>query len=293
MDGKNHSFPAARDRAKHSRLYIHDGRCRLPVEIIEPPGRSGDAIGPTLVFLHEGLGSIAQWRDFPSAVSREVHLPAVVYERGGYGSADPPAGPRTCRYLHEEALESLPEVLRQLQIHDAVLVGHSDGGSIALIFASVRPEKVRGVITEAAHVFVEDVTLAGIREAVKLYDASDLPERLAKYHGNNADAAFRSWSDTWLSQAFRAWNIEEYLAGVRCPVLAIQGRNDEYGTPAQVEAIVNGVSGPAESLMVEECGHVPHHQARERVLAELVRFIEGLKECREGSSRQGRPVPCE
>jgi pimeloyl-ACP methyl ester carboxylesterase len=280
MNGGNNSCPAAPEKAAHRKSFIHDGRYRLPVEIIETPVHSRDSVVPTLVFLHEGLGSIAQWRDFPLAVSRATHLPAVVYERAGYGEADPPAGPRSIRYLHEEALESLPEVLRRLQIEDAVLIGHSDGGSIALIFASVWPQKVRGIITEAAHVFVEDVTLSGIRDAVKLYASSDLPKRLSKYHGSNAEAAFRGWSETWLSPSFRSWNIEEYLSGVRCPVLAIQGGEDEYGTSAQVEAIVKGVSGPAAPLIIEGCGHVPHHQARERVLAAMTRFILGLTDNR-------------
>ncbi|PKP67441.1 MAG: alpha/beta hydrolase, partial [Alphaproteobacteria bacterium HGW-Alphaproteobacteria-5] len=235
MNSKDSSFQAASEKADRRRLVIHDGRYRLPVEIIEPPVRSTGTTGPMLVFLHEGLGSIAQWRDFPFAVSLAAHLSAVVYERGGYGNADPLDGPRSIRYIHEEALQSLPEVLRQLQIEDAILIGHSDGGSIALIFAALWPQKVRGIITEAAHVFVEDSTLAGIREAVNQYDSTDLPERLLRYHGSNTEAAFRGWSETWLSPAFRDWNIEEYLPGVRCPVLAIQGRDDEYGTPAQVE----------------------------------------------------------
>jgi pimeloyl-ACP methyl ester carboxylesterase len=257
-------------------LDVHDGRCRLSVEIIVPAACSKNTARPTLVFLHEGLGSIAQWRDFPLAVSRAVCLPAVVYERGGHGNADPLDEPRTIRYIHEEALQSLPEILRKLQIDDAILIGHSDGGSIALIFAAVQPEKVRGIITEAAHVFVEESTLAGIREAVRIFACTDLPDRLARYHGSNTEAVFRGWSDTWLCPAFRDWNIEEYLPGVRCPVLAIQGRDDEYGTPAQVEAIVNGVSGPVEALILDGCGHVPHVQARRKVLARMTRFIRAL-----------------
>ncbi len=285
MNDQNDSLPAAPDNAAHHRLNIHDGHYRLPVEIIEPFPLSTDAPCTKLVFLHEGLGSIGQWRDFPLAVSLAVHLPAVVYERGGYGNADPLDGPRSVNYLHEEALQSLPEILRQLQIDDAFLIGHSDGGTIALIFAAVWPEKVRGIITEAAHVFVEEVTLAGIRGAVSQYDATGLREKLSKYHGSNTDAAFQGWSETWLSPAFRDWNIKKYLPGVRCPVLAIQGQDDEYGTPAQVEAIVNGVSGPAESLIFTDCGHVPHHQARDRVLAEMTRFILAVTKSEMSSSR--------
>lgn len=259
---------------RHRSLDIYDGRCRLPVEIIEPSVFQALASEPTLVFLHEGLGSIAQWRDFPLALSCAVNMRAVVYERRGHGKADPLDGPRCVRYLHEEARSSLPEVLRKLQIDDAVLIGHSDGGSIAIIFAALYPQKVRGIITEAAHVFVEEVTIAGIRAAVRLYESFDLPERLVKYHGSNTEAVFRGWSDTWLSEAFRNWNIEEYLPKVQCPVLAIQGLNDAYGTPAQVKAIVSGVSGPAEPLLIADCGHVPHHEARETVLAQMTRFIK-------------------
>jgi pimeloyl-ACP methyl ester carboxylesterase len=276
MRGKKYDSPVIPDRTKRRRLNIHDGHCLLPVEIIEPCDGPTYKAGPTLLFLHEGLGSIAQWRDYPLILSLTVRLPAVVYERCGHGNAPARTVPRTERYLHEEALQSLPEVMKQMQIQDAILIGHSDGGSIALIFAAACPERVRGIITEAAHVFVEEVTLSGIREAVRLYDSTDLPQRLAKYHGCNAEAAFRAWSDVWLSPAFRDWNIEEYLPEVRCPVLAIQGKDDEYGSPLQVETIIQSVSGPRESLMVPGCGHVPHHQARKIVLNQMSRFILGL-----------------
>lgn len=274
--GQKRTSPGMPETLKRIRLEIHDGRHRLPVEIVDPSPGSARKPGAVMLFLHEGLGSIAQWRDFPLELCRTTGLPAVVYERWGYGGADPLDGPRTVRYLHDEALRSLPEVLRQLRIDRSILIGHSDGGSIALIFASAWPERVLGIITEAAHVFVEEVTLAGIQEAVRTYASSDLPERLSRYHGGNTDRAFRGWSDIWLSPAFREWNIEDCLAGVRCPVLAIQGRDDEYGTPAQVAAIVRGVSGPAEPLLVPGCGHVPHHQARCPVLDAMTRFVRSL-----------------
>ncbi len=199
---RNPSSREMPDAPERRRLEIHDGRHRLPVEIIDPSSGCAGKPGETMIFLHEGLGSIAQWRDFPQALCRATGLPAVVYERWGYGSADPLEGPRTVRYLHDEALRSLPEVMRQLRIDRSILIGHSDGGSIALLFASAWPEKVRGIVTEAAHVFVEEVTLAGIREAVKIYASSDLPERLSKYHGGNTEKAFRGWSDVWLSRLF-------------------------------------------------------------------------------------------
>jgi pimeloyl-ACP methyl ester carboxylesterase len=245
------------------------------VERIEPDATHGGTDGTTLVFLHEGLGSVGQWRDFPSRLSERTGLPALVYDRWGYGKSDPFTLPRPASYLHDEARFSLPAVLDECGIGRAILVGHSDGGSIALIFASTRPERVRAVITEAAHVFVESVTLEGIRGAVKVYALTDLGKRLARYHGDKTDLVFHGWADTWLSPEFRDWNIEEVLPGVRCPVLVIQGIDDPYGTPAQVRAIERQVSGSARSLLVR-CGHIPHAEAQAEVLEGMARFIGEL-----------------
>ena len=229
---------------------------------------------PWLVFLHEGLGSVGQWRDFPTAICEITGLPALVYDRWGYGGAETCPESGNVAYLHEEALVSLPMVLDHFGVDRAVGIGHSDGGSIILMFAASYPERVAGIITEAAHVFVEDVTLAGIREAVAAYETTDLKMRLARYHGDKTELVFRRWSETWLSPAFRTWNIEEYLPRVRCPVLAIQGADDPYGTPAQVEAIVRQVSGRKEGLIIPGCGHIPHFQARETVLKAMTDFIK-------------------
>jgi len=245
---------------------------RLHAERIEPGSLNPEARGTTLVFLHEGLGSVGQWRDFPSLLSEKTGIEALVYDRWGYGSSDPFTLPRKKSYLHDEALVSLPAVLEKCGIGRPFLVGHSDGGSIALIYASKHPENVRAVITEAAHVFVEDVTLEGIREAVKGYAATDLGKRLARFHGDKTDLVFHGWADTWLSAEFRDWNIEGYLPGVRCPVLVIQGIDDRYGTFAQVRAIERQVSGRATPLLVP-CGHIPHAEAREKVLEEMARFV--------------------
>ena len=266
-------------------VQIHAAGHRLHAERIEPGFLNPDADGTTLVFLHEGLGSVGQWRDFPSILSERTGLRALVYDRWGYGNSEPFTLPRNKGYLHEEALVSLPAVLEECGIGRTVLIGHSDGGSIALIYASKHPEKVRAVITEAAHVFVEDVTLAGIREAVKVYAETDLGKRLARWHGDKTDRVFHGWADTWLSPGFRDWNIEEFLAGVCCPVLVIQGINDQYGTPAQVKAIERQVCGPARPLLVP-CGHVPHAEAREEVLEEMARFIR--EHLSGDSTRKGR-----
>jgi pimeloyl-ACP methyl ester carboxylesterase len=226
-----------------------------------------------LVFLHEGLGSIGQWRDFPEKICAATGCPALVYDRWGYGGSDPLTEPRKPDYLHDEALLSLPEVLEQCAIDKPIFIGHSDGGSIAIIYAGTYPQKVAGIITEAAHVFVEDVTVEGIKRAVEVYESTDLKTRLARFHGSNTALMFRGWADIWLSPEFWDWNIESYLPNIACPLLAIQGKEDEYGTPAQVEAIVGRVMGPVRRLMVDNCGHIPHVQAREKVFIEMVNFI--------------------
>lgn len=237
---------------------------------------AGARRSPTLVFLHEGLGSIAQWRDFPDALARGAGLPALVYDRQGQGGSDPLDAPRTAHYLHREALEGLPEVLATRAVEDAILVGHSDGGSIALLYAAAHPSRVRGVITEAAHVFVEEKTLAGIRAAGEAWRDTHLPEKLARYHGAKAHALFHAWHDTWLAPEFRDWNIEDCLPGIRCPLLVIQGKEDEYATEAQVQAIARQAGGTVQTLLVPHCGHIPHHQAREATLEAMTRFARSV-----------------
>lgn len=257
-------------------FYIHAANHRLFAQRIEPASKLSIAPPTTLVFLHEGLGSIAQWRDFPARLSTATGLPAMVYERWGYGNSDILDTPRTVQYLHDEALVSLPEVLRQSSITHAILIGHSDGGSIALMYAATHGDGILGVITEAAHVFVEEVTITGIRKAVEVYETTDLKHRLRQYHKDNTDSMFRGWSQTWLSKEFRTWNIEEYLPRITCPLLVMQGAQDEYGTQAQVDSIVSQAAGPATGLMIPDCGHIPHHQAQERVLEEMTNFITSL-----------------
>jgi pimeloyl-ACP methyl ester carboxylesterase len=250
---------------------VRAGRHTLQVMTLAPAGAVPGQ--PTLVLLHEGLGSIAQWRDFPQQLSMATGLAALVYDRVGHGGSDPLSAVRGAHYLHQEAEESLPALLEACGITVPLLVGHSDGGTIALLYAANFPERPGGVVTEAAHVFVEEVTLTGIRAAVEAYESGDLRGRLARHHGERTGPMFRGWSDTWLSPGFRHWNIEAALPHIRCPILAIQGEDDEYATPAQVHAIVARVSGRAEALLLPGCGHTPHHQARERVLREIARFV--------------------
>ncbi|MGZ3606744.1 MAG: alpha/beta fold hydrolase [Syntrophales bacterium] len=258
------------------RFDIYAAKHRLTAEFISPWNKTGNR--PALVFLHEGLGSIGQWRDLPEQICVATGCPALVYDRWGHGGSDPLTESRRPCYLHDEALLSLPEVLEQCAIDKPILIGHSDGGSIAIIYAGTYPQKVAGIITEAAHVFVEDVTVEGIKRAVEIYESTDLKTRLDRFHGSNTDLMFRGWSNIWLSPEFRDWNIENCLPNVTCPLLVIQGKDDEYGTPAQVKAIVGTVVGPVRGLMIDNCGHIPHLQARERVFAEMVSFISALIE---------------
>lgn len=262
------SDDSAQPRYDERPVPVAGGRVR--VRRIEPAQRV-QAGGPVLVFIHEALGCIDMWRDVPARLAAMTGLPALVYERLGHGRADPLARSRDVGYLAIEAEDVLPIVLGACGVADPVLVGHSDGGTIALLYAA--RHRVRAVVTEAAHVFVEEATLAGIRDAVRAWRATDLRARLARYHGDKTEALFAAWSDTWLSQSFRDWNIEARLAGVAAPCLVIQGADDEYGTERQVAAIAAGVSGPARTLVVPDCGHVPHLQAADRVLPAIADFV--------------------
>lgn len=228
---------------------------------------------PTLVLLHEGLGSVSMWRDFPDAVVRRTGCPAFVYSRAGHGSSPAPATPRGVRFMHEEATVVLPALLTQFHIASPILIGHSDGGSIALIYAGTR--KARGLILLAPHVFVEACSLQSITRMREQYETTDLRERLAKYHAD-VDAAFRGWNDVWLDPGFRQWNIEEYLPAITCPVLVLQGEDDEYGTRAQVDAIAAQVRGPVDVELLPRCGHSPHRDQRAVVLDRMAGFIGRL-----------------
>ena len=230
---------------------------------------------PTLVFLHEGLGSLAIWRDFPAKLADATDAPAVVYSRYGYGNSAPIAGPRGVRYMHDEALVALPELRQALGLDDVILIGHSDGASIAMIHAGSGRWPVRGLVLEAPHVFVENVSIAGIEQARIAYERTALRQRLARYHAD-VDGAFRGWNDIWLDPDFRAWTIAEYLPGIACPVLAIQGVDDEYGTLAQLDAIGRGVGGPFERLVLAGCKHSPHRDQEEAVLAAMADFVRRL-----------------
>jgi pimeloyl-ACP methyl ester carboxylesterase len=238
---------------------------------------AGEARGkPVLVFLHEGLGSIRQWRDFPARVAQATGCRALVYDRYGYGQSDVLQEPRrTVRFMHEEALQSLPEVKKKLKIEDSILVGHSDGASIALIHAGAG-HAVRGVVAMAPHVFIEPVCISSIRKAREAFENTDLPERLGRYH-LDVRKTFYGWADVWLDPQFDRWDIrDEYLPNIRCPVLAIQGHDDEYGTMEQLDATARQVAGPCELVKLPDCGHSPFRDQPEKTLFALVSFINEI-----------------
>ncbi|WP_295002473.1 alpha/beta hydrolase [uncultured Dechloromonas sp.] len=229
------------------------------------PGR------PTLLLLHEGLGSVSMWRHFPEKLAARTACRVIVWSRAGYGGSQPYPEPRTARYMHREGEEMLPALLAALEIDKPILIGHSDGGSIALICAGAHPGVPLGVAVMAPHEFVEEETLAGIRAARKLWEETDWPHRLGRHH-RDPQRVFSDWNDCWLSPAFRNWNIEDCLPNIRCPVLAIQGEDDEYATMRQIEAIAAAVPG-TQLLKLARCGHSPQRDQESAVLDALDAFI--------------------
>jgi len=245
---------------------------RLEYEVIRAPGAdTGTENRPVLVFLHEGLGSLAMWKAFPRAVVDATGCDALVYSRYGHGKSARLAEPRAADYMHREALEALPELLAALGIARPVLIGHSDGASIALIYAGAR-RPVRGLVLLAPHVFVEDLTVASIARVKTAFETTDISSKLARYH-DDAVGTFWGWNDIWLSPAFRAWNIEEYLPFIDVPTLLVQGEDDEYGTLAQIESIARHVKGPVEKVVLARCGHSPQVDQKAATLHAVSTFV--------------------
>jgi len=229
--------------------------------------------GPTLLLLHEGLGSVAMWKGFPEQLAAHTGCSVFAYSRAGYGNSDRTELPRDPRYMHPEALQVLPAVLDFLDVPELVLLGHSDGASIALIHAGgVHDDRVRALIVMAPHVFIEAMCVEQIALARTAYETGDLRERLGKYH-SDVDHVFRGWNDIWLHRDILAWNIESFLANIRVPVLVIQGAQDEYGTMAQVLAVRDQVHGGADTLILPDCGHSPHRDQPVATLEGIGRFL--------------------
>ncbi|KRC84498.1 haloalkane dehalogenase [compost metagenome] len=246
---------------------------RLECQWIEPGRRQA----PLLVFLHEGLGSVSMWKDWPRRVCDAAACRGLVYSRYGYGqsTARPPQEKWPVDFMHQEAREVLPALFTALGIDPArdkpVLFGHSDGGSIALLYAAMHPDAVAGIVVAAPHIFVEDVSVSNIALARRAYLEADLRARLSRHH-QDADSAFWGWNDIWLTPEFRRWNIEEYLPRIACPVLAIQGVDDEYGTLEQVRGIRRRAP-QTELLEIPDCGHSPHKDQSATVIQAVANFV--------------------
>ena len=252
---------------KHGELIV-DGK-RL--ETLAYPPAAGK---PTIVMLHEGLGSVSMWRGFPEQLASTTNCGALVYSRYGHGRSDALREPRTVEFMHHEAEVVLPELLNRAEIDHPILLGHSDGASICILHAAAFPEIPRAIILEAPHVFVEDLTISSIAKIREEYGKSALRAKLARHH-QHADEMFHGWADIWLNSTFRKWNIEQRLDAVRCPVLVIQGQEDEYGTAAQVAAIERRVAYP-ETLMLPNCGHSPHRDQPHAMLEASAKFVEKI-----------------
>lgn len=265
-------------RTATDRVAIDRGGRRVAIEFAwvgpDEPGV------PLVVFLHEGLGSVSLWRDTPQRLCEALGARGLVYSRPGYGRSTPrPADERTGPdFMHREAIDVLPAVLAALGVDARArppwLFGHSDGGSIALIHAARFPDRVAGLVVVAPHILVEPVTLASIRRAHEAWQRGELRAGLARHHDDPA-SAFGTWSDAWLDPAFEAWSIEDELAAIRCPVLAVQGLDDAYGTLEQIRGIARRVPPPArvELLELPACGHSPHRDQPDALIAATRRFV--------------------
>jgi pimeloyl-ACP methyl ester carboxylesterase len=260
-------------------LQLSDGR----VELLDLPG---DAAAPAIILLHEGLGSVGRWREFPRRLQAATGARVIAFSRYGHGGSDPPPRPRTPAFMHEEALATLPELTERLGIVQPVLVGHSDGASIALLHAT--RHDVTAVVAMAPHVFVEQVAIVEIANAKASYESGDLKPRMARHH-RDPDAAFYGWNDVWLDPEFgRSWDIRPELARITAPVLLIQGTRDEYGTLKQLDEIEKATRTRTERRQLD-CGHQPHLERPEETLSAIAEFVR-TSELRAGARTRARPT---
>ena len=251
---------------------IVDGKTLEYYALGPAPGKA-----PTIVMLHEGLGCAALWRDFPSRLAEATGMGVFVYSRLGYGQSDATELPKPLDFMNREAIDVLPRVLDQLGFQRGVLFGHSDGATIAAIYCgSVEDFRVRGLIVEAPHFFTEPDGLAAIAAIKEHYASGDLKQRMAKYH-RDPDGAFRGWNDTWLDPGFTDWNVADVIDYLRIPTLAIQGRDDTYGTLAQINEIETRAYSPVDTLILEDCGHAPHQEKPQAVLDTVSEFTTRLE----------------
>ena len=230
-----------------------------------------------LLLLHEGLGCVSMWRDWPADLGRATGREVFAYSRFGYGGSSPAELPRPLDFMTREAHAVLPRVIEEAGIGEPILIGHSDGGTIALLSAAAGEVPLGGVVTLAAHAFNEPRCIEGIEAAREAFRSGELRRRLARHHRERTNDAFRGWCDAWLDPAFERWSIEEELARVRAPLLVVQGRDDAYGTLRQVEVIARRVGGPCETLVLDDCGHSPHREQARATTEAIARFVASLE----------------
>ncbi|MEM8794804.1 MAG: alpha/beta hydrolase [Pseudomonadota bacterium] len=232
---------------------------------------------PTIVLLHEGLGCVSLWRDFPERLSEKTGWGVFVYSRAGYGASDPADLPRPLDYMTREAVDVLPDVLAEIGFEKGVLLGHSDGASIAALYGgTVEDLRIRGLILIAPHFFTEDAGLTSIAEAKSAYETGDLKEKLARHH-DHVDNAFKGWNDAWLDPEFRDWNIGATIDHLRIPVMGIQGRDDQYGSMAQLDELETRLYSPFDRVEIEGCQHAPYLEKPEETLAAAAEFVTRLQ----------------
>ncbi|OWT61824.1 alpha/beta fold hydrolase [Candidimonas nitroreducens] len=268
------AVPATASRSEHVRIRALGRELSIEYQWIA----AADAAAPLLVFLHEGLGSVSMWKDFPARACAALGCRGLVFSRYGYGSSTPrPEAERwPVSYMHAQAEEVLPALFAALGLADEkpILFGHSDGGSIALLYAAMYPDAPRAIVVAAPHIFVEDISVSSIEQARQAYLNTDLPAKLGRYH-QVPDSAFWGWNHIWLDPAFRAWNIEAYLDKIRCPILAVQGEDDEYGTLEQIRGIQR-LAPQARLSILPDCRHSPHKDQPEKLIAAMREFVGGL-----------------
>ena len=255
-------------------IWLYAAGKRLEARCWGPP----PDIAPTLLLLHEGLGCVALWRDFPEHLSARTGWGVFAWSRAGYGVSDPIILPRPLDYMTREARDSLPEIMAKLALQHCVLLGHSDGASIATIYAGQAvpiETSLTGLILIAPHFFTEEIGLAAIKKARIAYQQTDLRTRLGRYHAD-PDNCFWGWNDAWLDPVFRAWNIEAALPGINVPVLAVQGADDQYGTLEQIDALQAGLTAPMQRMILPKCRHSPHIEAMTPLLDSVAEFVVGL-----------------
>lgn len=252
-----------------------------------PPGCSA---GPAIVLLHEALGSVSRWQDFPAVLAARTGLATMAFDRAGHGLSPARATAQQPSYLTEQARDVLPAILAATGLPRPVLYGHSDGATIALIYAALYPDRVAGVIAEAPHVIVEPITREGIIAARAAFREPRLFARLARHHGDKTQALLDGWSDIWLSDAFRTWSVVDLMARIAAPVLLVQGVGDAYGSRDQLDLVADRAAGPVSVALLQDCGHSPHREARGLVLEQVERFLARMPDAKpQARLRADRP----